>query len=111
VLPRSAEPSGLPQVFVADAAVEADPIDTRRAAAGIPVALVDSWQRRMPGGNEFRGVAHRIPLLTLAARLPLAIDADVEKHGIVERRGAARPERTDRERKRGKTQQQPRDDH
>jgi len=74
--------------LVADAMVEADPIHSEAAAACIAVAQLEQPVRRTAIGNEIERRLHRAALRGHAARLPRAIDADVQRHRIVQQRPA-----------------------
>jgi len=97
------------KVRVADAAVEADPIDASGTPPGVSIAKVDPPQGRVRSGDVLCGVHHRTALPVLAALLPLAVDPDVENDRIVKGRHCAclRP-RTD-QRQQGKSNFRPHD--
>src|SRR4051812_18053929 len=63
--------------------VEADPIDPVAAAAGVAIAGLDSPLRRMAVGDVGERAFHRAALPGHASRLPLTIDADVERDRIM----------------------------
>ena len=62
--------------------VEADPVHSIASTARVAVALLYAPLRRPMFRNKAQGVLHRRMLPFDAARLPLAIDADVERDGI-----------------------------
>jgi hypothetical protein len=79
--------------------IKADPVHSNAAAACIAIANMNAPLRRPLLANIAQGVLHRRALLAHAARLPLAIDADVQRNGIVKNRPliGARGRRRDRQ--------------
>ena len=75
-----------PQRRVADAIVEADPVDAMGAAAGIAVAELDSPLRRTTFRDIVQRASHRSTLPRHAACLPLANYPDVERNGVMKHR-------------------------
>src|SRR5580765_3384319 len=84
--------------------IETDPVDAVAAAPGVAVAKLDSPLRQLAFRNIAQGAFHRAALLRHAARLPLAIDADVEGDWVAEdgpplggRRGLEQGQSNDRQ--------------
>ena len=75
-----------PESRIADAVVEPDPIHSEAPARRILVAQVNPPLRGLVLLHIFEGVLHRLLLVVDAALLPLAVEADVERDGIVKRR-------------------------
>src|SRR5260221_8716541 len=84
------EPGRLPQPHIANAMIEADPVDAVSAAAGIAVAQLYPPLGRPRLRYESERLVHCSALLLHAARLPLAVHADVERDGIVQHRHSRR---------------------
>ena len=83
---------------IADAIIEADPVDAGPLARRIPVAHFDAPARWLFLPHEFQRALHGFGLGRDAAVLPLAGQADVECYGVIERcrrarRSARGPER------------------
>ena len=94
------------QCGIADAMLEADPIDAFAAPPGVPVAELDAPRRRVFLANKLERPLPRIVLAIHAARFPSANETDVEEYRIVERRGGtgsriAARSRKDRDESRG----------
>ena len=64
--------------------IEADPVDAVAASAGVSVAELDPPLGRLLLGNEVQRSLHRRPVLSHAARLPLAIHTDIECDRVVQ---------------------------
>jgi hypothetical protein len=75
---------------IADAIVEADPVDPRAGACGVAVAFVDSPQRRLSFRDVGSGAVHCSDLRFDAPLLPLAIEPDVQSHRVMKRGEGAR---------------------
>src|SRR6476646_1136158 len=88
ILPWSAPASALGRrkVCVADAIVEADPVDPLASPPRIAVAQMNAPQRRTLLGEKVSSVAHRLALPRHAARLPLTIEPNVQHDAVIERR-------------------------
>ena len=71
---------------VADAMVEADPIDAATTARGIAIAQLHPPLRRLAIGDISQGALHGGALPLHAACLPLAVDPDIQRNRIVEHR-------------------------
>src|SRR4029453_17145669 len=67
-----------PKVCIADAIVEADPVDAEPLAGGIAVAEVKPPARRLVLLHIFESALHRLLLLGDALLLPLAAETDVQ---------------------------------
>jgi putative endonuclease len=92
VLPSALErrPRRSAQHHIADAIVEANPVDPIAAPSGVAVALLDAPRRGLGFVDIGQGPFHRLILLLDAALLPLAIQPDVERHRVMQRRGRGR---------------------
>ena len=66
--------------------IKADPVHANAAAACVPIADMNPPLRRPLFGYVAQRVLHRRALLAHAARLPLAIDSDVQRNGVVKDR-------------------------
>src|SRR4051812_24800279 len=75
-----------PKRRVADAIVEADPVHAQPLASRVAVAHLQAPQRRLSLIHIVERALHRLGLRLDAMLLPLAVDADVERDGIAERR-------------------------
>ena len=75
--------SGRPQAGVADAMVEPDPVDSLVTAPGVAVAQLDSPLRRTLPRDKVQRPVHCRAVQRNAARLPLAVDADVERDRVM----------------------------
>ena len=84
--------------------IKTDPVDPVSAAAGIMIAQLDSPLRRPLLADEAQRARHRVSLLRHAARLPLAIDADVERDGIMQDRARLRARGSRKNRQCGRRQ-------
>ena len=71
-------------LVVPDAMIVADPIDALAFARRISVAGLNPPCRRVLVSNIFQRASHRLVLLLHALPLPLANEADVQSHRIIE---------------------------
>lgn len=82
------------QGCIADAMVEADPVDPISAPSSIAVAQLDSPVWRVGAGDIAQRAFHRRMLLGHTARLPLAVYPDVERDRVIKDRPSARAGRS-----------------
>jgi len=82
-VPSPAQGRRLEQARVADAMLEAEPVDAIAAAARVAVAKLDSPLRQPGHCNIAKRTVHCRTLGRHAAGLPLAVHADIERHGIM----------------------------
>lgn len=74
------------QRCVSDTMIKADPVHSNAAAACVAIADMNAPLWGSLFGHVAQRVLHRAALLAHTARLPLAIDADVQGNGVVKDR-------------------------